>query len=85
MPQRIIYPSDDGSLAVVIPAPEALVTWGIEAIARKDVPAGKPFRIVDTVDIPSDRTLRDAWTADFSTPDGVGDEGSEFPPQELAP
>jgi hypothetical protein len=30
-------------------------------IAAKDVPAGKPFQIVDVADIPSDRTFRNAW------------------------
>lgn len=32
-----------------------------EWIAAKDVPAGKPYKIVDVSDIPSDRTFRDAW------------------------
>ena len=59
MDQRIIYPTDEGGVAVVIPAPECGLT--IEEIAAKDVPAGKPFKIVDAADIPSDRTFRDAW------------------------
>jgi hypothetical protein len=33
----------------------------IEEIAAKDVPEGKPYKIVDVADIPSDRTFRDAW------------------------
>ena len=33
----------------------------IEEIAAKDVPAGKPYKIVDVSDIPSDRTFRNAW------------------------
>ena len=33
----------------------------IEEIAAKDVPAGKPYQIVDVADIPSDRTFRNAW------------------------
>ena len=59
MNQRIIYPTDDGGVAVIIPAPECGLT--IEEIATKDVPAGKPFKIVDVADIPSDRTFRNAW------------------------
>lgn len=59
MNQRIIYPTDDGGVAVIIPAPECGLT--IEEIAAKDVPEGKPFKIVDVADIPSDRTFRDAW------------------------
>lgn len=58
---RIIYPNDQGGVSIIIPAPEALETMTIEEIAAKDVPAGKPFKIVDVSDIPSDRTFRNAW------------------------
>lgn len=61
MTQRIIYPTLDGGVAVIIPAPEALQTMTIEEIAAKDVPRGQPFKIVATSDIPTDRTFRDAW------------------------
>lgn len=59
MNQRIIFPADDGGVAVIIPAPECGLT--IEEIAAKDVPAGKPYKIVDVADIPEDRTFRNAW------------------------
>ena len=59
MNQRIIYPTDEGGVAIIIPAPECGLS--IEEIAAKDVPAGKPFQIVDVSDIPTDRTFRDAW------------------------
>ena len=73
MNQRIIFQTDDGGVAVIIPAPEAVSTLGIDAIAQKDVPTGKPYKIVDTSEIPTDRSQRDAWTvsADILT-DGVG-------------
>ena len=61
MTQRIIYPTDDGGVAIVIPAPEALEAMTIEEIAAKDVPAGKPYKIVDVSNIPEDRTFRNAW------------------------
>ena len=61
MNQRIIYPNDDGGVAIIIPAPEYLETHTIEELATKDVPAGKPYKIVDVADIPSDRTFRNAW------------------------
>lgn len=60
MNQRIIYPTDDGGVAIIIPAPDSGLT--IEEIAAKDVPAGKPYQIVDVADIPTDRTFRNAWT-----------------------
>lgn len=59
MNQRIIYPTDDGGVAVIVPAPECGLT--IEEIAAKDVPAGKPFKIVEDSEIPADRTFRNAW------------------------
>jgi hypothetical protein len=58
MNQRIIYPTDDG-VAIIVPADCGLT---IEEIAAKDVPAGKPYKIVDVADIPTDRTFRGAWT-----------------------
>lgn len=57
---RIIYPTDDGGVAVIVPAAECGLT--IEQIAAKDVPAGKEFQIVDVADIPADRTFRGAWS-----------------------
>jgi hypothetical protein len=60
---RIIYPSDEGGVVVLLPAPEWLAQEGntIEALALKDVPAGKPYKIVSVDDIPTDRTFRAAW------------------------
>jgi len=59
MDKRIIYPNDDGGISIIIPAES------VEA-AMKDIPAGKPYLIVDVADIPADRTFRNAWTADFT-------------------
>lgn len=61
MTQRIIYPNDEGGVSIIIPTPEYLETHTIEEIAAKDVPEGKPYKIVATEDIPTDRTFRDAW------------------------
>lgn len=100
MDKRIIFPTDDGGVGVIIPAPAArgqvvvseavletvlvpateeipeheeqrVVTPAVYRdetddefaawVAAKDVPEGKPFKIVDVSDIPSDRTFRDAW------------------------
>jgi hypothetical protein len=59
MKLRIIYPTDDGGVAIIVPAAECGLT--IEQIAAKDVPAGKAYKIVDVADIPTDRTFRNAW------------------------
>ena len=71
MNQRIIYPTDDGGVAVIIPADCGLT---IEEIAAKDVPpivvmqdgvvvssTPRPFKIVDASEIPEDRFFRNAW------------------------
>lgn len=58
--KRIIFPNDEGGVSVIVPSPNCGLT--IEQIAAKDVPAGKPFQIVDVSEVPSDRTFRNAWT-----------------------
>jgi len=51
---RIIYPTPEGGVAVIIPAESV-------ELALKDVPEGVPYEIVDEADIPSDRYFRNAW------------------------
>lgn len=60
MNSRIIYPTDDGGIAIIVPAADCGLT--IEEIAAKDVPAGKQYKIVDVADIPTDRLFRNAWS-----------------------
>jgi hypothetical protein len=75
MNKVIIYKTDEGGVSVVIPTLEALQTMSIEEIAAKDVPTGKPYKIVDATDIPTDRTFRNAWEVDEADlTDGVGAE-----------
>ena len=70
MNQRIIYQNDDGGMAVIIPCDCGLT---IEEIAAKDVPTGKPYKIVDVSEIPTDRQWRNEWTVDEADlTDGVG-------------
>jgi hypothetical protein len=95
MEKRIIYPTNNGGVAVIVPAPQArrqllvsdaeyedqtnengeTVTVCIKDavyrqetdeeflawVAKKDVPAGVEYKIVDVTEVPSDRTFRDAW------------------------
>lgn len=71
MEQRIIYQNDDGGVSVIIPAPDCGLT--VAEIAAKDVPTGKPYRIVDAATIPTDRATRAAWRVDpADLTDGVG-------------
>lgn len=61
MNKRIIYPQDNGIVAIIVPTPEYLAEHTIEELAAKDVPIGKPYKIIDVSDLPTDRTFRDAW------------------------
>ena len=66
--KRIIYQNESGGVSVIIPTGEL----SIEEVAAKDVPAGTPYLVVEDDVIPSDRSFRNAWEADFSNPDGYG-------------
>lgn len=77
--QKIIFRNKDNSVGVITPSQEAIDLYGIEAIAKKDVPSGLEYKIVSVDDVPSDRTFRDAWEWDTTTvPDGVGAVSSTF-------
>jgi hypothetical protein len=80
----IMYPNDNGGVVILTPTLECLQTRTIEEIAAKDVPAGKPYKIINASDLPTDRTFRNAWEAQIDAPDGVGAESNEFPVQEGA-
>jgi len=54
---KIIYQNESGGVSVIIPTGEL----NIEEVAKKDVPAGVSYEIVEDDAIPSDRTFRDAW------------------------
>lgn len=57
---RIIYPKEDGGVAIVVPVSNTEIS--IEELAKKVVPDGLPYQIVSASEIPDDRTFRDAWT-----------------------
>lgn len=67
----IVYPRRDGGVCVLHPQD---LEMSVEDIAKKDVPAGRPFKFLDPSLLPSDRYFRDAWEVDFSKPDGFGGE-----------
>lgn len=78
MTQVIIYKDTNGGVSVVHPAPEAILLYGIDAIAAKDVPSGAPYKIIDASELP-DRSLRNQWDVDEADlTDGVGSESNEF-------
>ena len=72
MTQVIIFKNDSGGVSVIYPTQEAIELFGIELIAQKDVPAGKPYKIIDATDLP-DRSQRNQWDIDEADlTDGVG-------------
>lgn len=81
MTNVIIYLQDNGIVAVCVPTPEALQSHTIQEIAVKDVPAGKPFKIVDAADLPD--APQEAWSVnEADLTDGVGGISNEFEVQE---
>jgi hypothetical protein len=71
MPKRIIYQTESGGVALVTPSMNCGLT--VEEIARKDVPAGARYAILDTADVPTDFTFFNAWEVENSAlNDGVG-------------
>jgi hypothetical protein len=67
MTKVILFPQDSGIVAIMAP------TGALDpmATAIKDVPAGKPFIIVDATELPRD-VPQEAFVVDFSEPDGFG-------------
>lgn len=68
--KKIAYQDVDGNLNIITPV---LVDILIEDVARRDVPEGIPYKILEDSDLPTDRTFRNAWELDFANPDGYGD------------
>jgi len=67
MDKRIIYATSEG-VSIIVPTGEL----SIEEVARKDVPAGVAYKIIDAETIPTDREFRDAWEVEIVEPDGYG-------------
>ena len=70
MTQVIIFPNNEGWLSVIYPAADCGLS--VEDIACKDVPAGKPYHIIDADQLPQDNVFFNAWEADFNEPAGHG-------------
>ena len=67
--KKIIYPNKNGSISVMSPSGEL----SDEETAKKDVPTGVKYKIIDASDLPDDYEFFNAWEYDFSKDfDGVG-------------
>ena len=75
---KILYTGEEGVVSVITPTfkeinPATGTNWTIEEIAKKDVPTGKKYKIVEDSEVSTDRSFRDAWVDDEADlTDGVG-------------
>lgn len=71
MEKLIIYPKEKdqfkNDVAVICPADNCGLT--VEEIARKDVPDGVPYKIIDRASLPEDL---EGFSPSFDAPDGFG-------------
>lgn len=73
MSKVIVYQIIGKPVAVVIPATSFLT---VDAIGKKDVPAGEPFWVLPISALPKTRESRDAWELDkteLGDPTGYGE------------
>ena len=81
MEKKIVFRTKDGGVAVITVPPDLLTeinpdtgeVWTYEDVAKKDVPTGYKYKIIDVTDVSADRSFRNAWTVDEEDlTDGVG-------------
>ena len=58
--KRIIFDNGEGGVSILVPAPNCNLT--LQQICNKDIPSGRSSQIVEASDLPTDRTVRNAWT-----------------------
>lgn len=70
----IVFQADDGGTVGQIVFPPADSCFlSMEQIAAKDVPAGRPYKIIPIADLPPDDASFNAWIVDAADlDDGVG-------------
>lgn len=68
---KIIYLTKKNTVALMAVNPTLLETMTLQEAAKKCVPVGQPFKIVDPRDLP-DLAFQEAWVVDFTVNDGVG-------------
>ncbi|CDZ67959.1 hypothetical protein NFO65_26295 [Neorhizobium galegae] len=71
--KRIVFQNVVGGVGIIVPPRDEDCALTLEQIAAKDVPTGRPYKIVEVADLPPDRSERDAWVVDEGDlTDGVG-------------
>jgi len=70
MNKVVIYQSDTGGVAILTPCNPNKT---IKEIADRGVPKGRPYKIIDASDLPTDYSRFDQWTVDVADlTDGEG-------------
>ena len=70
---KIIYKTAENTVSVIAQSPSWEGT--MEELAKKDVPTGLKYKIVEDSVIPTDRSFRNAWEIDEAElTDGVGEQ-----------
>jgi len=68
---KIIFKTAEGTVSVMSASPKWSGT--MDELAKRDVPTGLKYKIVEDSVLPSDRTFRSAWEVDEAElTDGVG-------------
>lgn len=65
---KVIAYSYDNQVVVIHPTN----LLPIQETARKDVPFGCPYKILDVTELPPSNLFREAWELDSNNPDGYG-------------
>lgn len=68
MSSKVIVFERNGSISLLWPSEP----YPVEEVAKKDVPVGTPYLILDASEIPADQAFRSAWVVDFTNPTGYG-------------
>ena len=64
MSNVIIWKQDNGTVAVTHPSNNCGLT--VDEIAKKDLPTGRKYKILDANELPEWDEFRDSWTCDDS-------------------
>jgi len=64
--KRITYLDDTDRICIIHPTPDSLTYMSIEQIAKKNVPEGRAWEIIDSSEIPTDYNFRNSWGQNFN-------------------
>lgn len=69
---KIIYEQEDKKIAIMAVSGK-YADSDLVSVGKKFVPKNRPFLIIDDSSVPKDDTFFEAWEADFSKADGIGE------------